>query len=192
MRERQKFFQEFALLPQAADTPLLSVDQCNGWALIEAVSLSGVPWQLNIQRTMANGVDNIIRISVARFVRVCLMGRSFITVGQNKGTTEPNTVAVTLDPNPEPVTTSNCFQVPIQGTGPTTIAVPNHAESVRMDVANPSSRPNTLLSVRNDVLGRIVAAGRAGEQPLRLGLGSSVEWSSSVPVDGSLTFFYPF
>lgn len=188
---QQQFFQEFPLKPQAAETPLLSVDQCNGWALIEAFTLSGGPWQLNIQRTMSNGVDNIIRISVARFVRICLMGRSFITVGKNAGSTEPNNVAISLDPNPEPVTTSNCFQVALSGTSGT-ISVPNHADSVRMDIANPASRPNTLLSIRNGTLGRVVAAARAGEQPLRLGLGSSVEWSSSTPVDGSMTFFYPF
>lgn len=186
---QRNLFQQAALKSQGLETALLQVDDCNGWCLFEAWSDSAAPWTLNIARGVSGGADNVIRISVARMVRVCLFGASFVCVGRNESVTEPNKVAIAALPVAIPLVTSNCYQVAINGTSGN-VPVPNHAETVRMDIGAPAARPNTLLTVRDAV--QVLAGIRAGEQAVRLGRGTQVDWTASATVDGSVTFFYPF
>lgn len=186
---QRNLFQQVALKAQGLETALLQVDDCNGWCLFEAWSDDGAPWTLNIARGVSGGADNVIRISVARMVRVCLFGASFVCLGRNVSSTEPNRVSIAALPVAIPLVTSNCYQVAINGTAGS-VDVPNHAETVRMDIGAPAARPNTLLTVRDNT--QPVAGIRAGEQAVRLGRGTQVDWTSSSSVDGSVTFFYPF
>jgi len=157
--------------------PLLDAEaELDTWRIVEAFSKTGLPFELELGWSSGGGSGSLAWITVARATRICVLARSLrVRAGNLADAT--NRVGITVAD--AYAVTENQWEhtasSPDQGVQ-LDVPVPPFARFVRVELADPSGLPTTLLRVY-DGLGTLRATVAGDKQP-----------PAGIPVGGARRF----
>jgi len=171
--------------PTAKPVELLKAEaEGDAWRVVEVFSRTGLPFDVELQWSSGGGSGVTALVTVARATRIGIHARSLRVIASNHAD-KVNRVGVTVADGF--AATRNQWEHRghyVRSSVPTLIPIPAFGESLRLDLADPSSPP-VLIRVR-DGLGAVRAAYAAANQPasgIPVGGAASVELDAPAELD---------
>ena len=152
--------------------------QRDTWRIVEAFSGSGLPFDLELQWSAGSGTGARALVTVARSTRISLFARS-VRISATNLTAEPNRAGVTVADGFAPTRNQWEHRAAHVSGVPSPIPTPPFAETVRVDLADPSLSPLATVRIL-DGLGTLRATYPLLDQPAG---GISVGGASALELD---------
>jgi hypothetical protein len=169
--------------PDAKPVDLLRAEaELDTWRIVEVFSRSGYPFDVSLEWSAGRGAGASALVTVSRSARISIFARSVRVVATNLSNQE-NRVVVTVADGFAPTRNQWEHKAHLVASDTALIPIPPFAETVRIDLADASLAPTSVIRVV-DGLDTNVATHLVSDQPARgIPIGGAADLELTVPSD---------